>query len=382
MTNLKVPKFVFLGSDALEKAKAEIARLGNNALIVTSPSMIKQGHVMSLINILESMDIKSVVYGEIKSEPTDNHVNQGLDIYRKNRCDFIIAIGGGSPIDCAKAIGAMAVNEGDITEYNGSTFYKAIPPLVAIPSTGGTGSEATNRTIITDTGNNIKMLLKGDVLLPLIAVVDPKFSMQCPLNVTVATGLDALTHAVEAYTSKKAFKESDDLAIKAIRRIFKNLPILLEDLSNEKAREEMALAAYEAGICINNAAVTIVHGMSRPIGAYFHVPHGISNAMLLVKCLSYVVDGGEERFAQLGKAIGLEERYDSTRVLADKFIKALGDFCSLCKVTSLDEYGIDKEAFLLVVDKMAQDAIDSGSPANTLKELTKEDILKVYKSLW
>ena len=305
-----------------------------------------------------------------------------LRIYRENECDFIIAIGGGSPIDCAKAIGAMAVNEGDVTEYNGVTFAKPIPPLVAIPSTGGTGSEATNRTIITDTKKNIKMLLKGDVLLPIIAVVDPEFSMECPINVTVATGLDALTHAVEAYTSRKAFKESDELAIKAVKGIFKNLPILLEDLSNVKAREGMAFAAYEAGVCINNAAVTIVHGMSRPIGAYFHVPHGISNAMLLEKCLSYVVDGGLERFADLGRAIGLEEDGDSVSALANKFIKALGEFCSLCKVPSLEEYGIDKDEFFHVMDKMAQDALDSGSPANTLKKLTKEDILKVYKSLW
>ena len=344
--------------------------------------MVRQGHVKGLKEMLKKMGIGSAVFDDIRSEPTDAHVKRGTDIYKDNECDCLIAIGGGSPIDCAKAIGAMLVNTGNVRDHNGCTFDRPIPPLVAIPSTGGTGAEATNRAIITDTESNIKMLLKGDVLLPRIAVVDPRFSMECPLNVTVATGLDALTHAVEAYTSRKASKESDELAIIAVKRIFKNLPLLVKDLSCAEARREMAFAAYEAGVCINNAAVTIVHGMSRPIGAYFHVPHGISNAMLLDKCLSYVVDGGISRFAGLVGAVGLETAGDSERVLADKFIKALGDICRLCKVPTLGEYGIDKEKFFAVMDKMAQDALDSGNPANTLKELTKEDILTVYRSLW
>lgn len=344
--------------------------------------MVRQGHVKDLKEMLKKMGIGSAVFDDIRSEPTDAHVKRGTDIYKDNECDCLIAIGGGSPIDCAKAIGAMLVNTGNVRDHNGCTFDRPIPPLVAIPSKGGTGAEATNRAIITDIESNIKMLLKGDVLLPRIAVVDPRFSMECPLNVTVATGLDALTHAVEAYTSRKASKESDELAIIAVKRIFKNLTLLVKDLSCAEARREMAFAAYEAGVCINNAAVTIVHGMSRPIGAYFHVPHGISNAMLLDKCLSYVVDGGISRFAGLVGAVGLETAGDSERVLADKFIKALGDICRFCKVPTLGEYGIDKEKFFAVMDKMAQDALDSGNPANTLKELTKEDILTVYRSLW
>ena len=382
MSNLKMPGQSFVGDGALEKAEEAIVQLGKKALIVSGKSMIKQGHVERLEKMLDSHGVGYAVFSEIPGEPTDKMIEAGFDVYMNEGCDFIIGIGGGSPLDSAKAIGILASSGGKISDYNGKVITEPIPPLVEIPSTAGTGSEATPFTIVTDTEKDIKMLLKGDSLMPTVAVVDAMFSMETPRNVTVATGLDALTHAVESYTSKKATPDTDEYAVSAIKRIFEYLPVAVEDGSNKKGRDEMALAAYEAGISFGNSSVTVVHGMSRPIGALFHVPHGISNAMLLTACLSYVADGAYDRFADLADAIGVSAEGDDEKTKAGKFINALGELCAFCQVPTLEAWGIDREVFFANMDKMAQDALDSGSPGNTRKPLEKEDILKIYESLW
>src|SRR5574344_228227 len=182
-------------------------------------------------------------------------------------------------------MGVLLTNGGNLSDFSGRSIENPIPPLVAIPTTAGTGSEATKFTVITDTKKDIKMLLKGDPLIPKLAIVNYEFGISAPKKVTAATGLDALTHAVEAFTSRKANPITDDIAISAIKRIVKYLPIAYQDGDNKIAREQMAIASLEAGVCINNSSVTLVHGMSRPIGALFHVPHGMSNAMLLCTCL-------------------------------------------------------------------------------------------------
>ena len=346
-----IPRTTYMGAGALKSAAEDICALGKRALIVTGKSMIKQGHMETLTKILEKGGVEYVIDSDISGEPTDEMIEYGLAIYKDNACDFIIGFGGGSPLDSAKAIGAMVTNPGKIADYNGNVITRAIPPLVAIPSTAGTGSEVT------------------------------QFTMDMPKSVTAATGLDALTHAVEAYTSKKATQITDIYAVSAVKKIFKYLPVAYEDGTNEEAREAMSVAAYEAGICINNSSVTIVHGMSRPIGALFHVPHGLSNAMLLKECLSFAADGAYDRFAELGRAIGKASAEDSDEAVAEKFIDALGEICKVCEVPTLEEYGVEPDVFKNIMDKMAQDAINSGSPANTRKTVTKEDVIQIYKKL-
>lgn len=378
----RLPEVTFIGENALLSAEEEIAKLGKKALIVSGSSMIKQGHVKTLQEMLEGHDIGSSVFSDIPGEPTDKMIEEGYKVYKEEGCDFIIGIGGGSPLDSAKAIGILATSGGKISDYNGKVITEKLPPIVEIPSTAGTGSEATPFTIVTDTENDIKMLLKGDPLMPKVAIVDPAFSMGTPRSVTVATGLDALTHAVEAYTSKKAFPESDIFALSAVKRIFENLPLVVRDGNDKEARREMSIAAYEAGISFGNSSVTVVHGMSRPIGALFHVPHGISNAMLLKECLSYVADGAYERFADLARAIGLSDGTETEEVLAERFIHEIAELCSFCQVPTLEEYGIDREVFFDNIEKMAQDALDSGSPGNTRKPLDKGDLVSIYKKLF
>jgi alcohol dehydrogenase class IV len=309
-------------------------------------------------------------------------INAGVNIYRNEKCDHIIAIGGGSPIDSMKAIAVIAANGGSISDYMGVEIGGRMPPMAAIPTTAGTGSEATQFTVITDSAAGIKMLLKGNVLIPDIAIVDPIFTLSSPRSVTASTGLDALTHAIESYTSRNAQPLTDTLALDAVKRIFRYLPAAYQNGSYLEAREQMSIAALEAGIAINNASVTIVHGMSRPIGALFHVPHGLSNAMLLERCMNYALDGAFEKFAELGRTVGAADRSDSDVEAAKSFISILRELIKVCEVPSLEKQGINRSEFFSYIEKMTDDAIASGSPANTIKEVKRTDIIEIYMSLW
>lgn len=377
-----LPKKTIMGENALEASGETLKSFGEKAFIVSGKFITKMGTVKILTDYLTELNIKFEIFNDITGEPTDTMIEAGVKAYKDAGCDFCIAIGGGSPLDSGKAIAAMTELEGNICDYMGTSIEGKFPKLVLIPTTAGTGSEATKFSIITDTKNNIKMLLKGEALLPDLAIIDYKFSMTSPKSVTAATGMDALTHAVEAYTSKKANPLTDTYALSAIKRIFKYLPIAYKDGENKKAREEMALAAYEAGVCINNSSVTLVHGMSRPIGALFHVAHGISNAMLIKECLSYVIDGSYEKFANIARAVNEDNDKLSDKEASEEFINELDKICNICEIPTLKEYGINKDEFYKVMDKMAEDAINSGSPSNTIKDISKQDLINIYEKLW
>jgi alcohol dehydrogenase class IV len=377
-----LPKRTIIGDNALEASEKVIKSFGKKAFIVSGKIVTKMGTVKILTDCLTKWGIGFELFNDITGEPTDVMIESGVKAYKEAGCDFCIAIGGGSPLDSGKAIAAMTKLEGKISDYMGVAMEGDFPPLVLIPTTAGTGSEATKFTIITDSEKNIKMLLKGEALLPDLAIIDSKFSMTAPKSVTAATGMDALTHAIEAYTSRKANPLTDTYALSAIKRIFTYLPLAYKNGEDKKAREEMAIAAYEAGVCINNSSVTLVHGMSRPIGALFHVAHGISNAMLIKECLSYVLDGCYERFGAIGRAINAVDNEKSDKEAAEAFLEKITNICDICEIPTLNEYGINKEDFDSVVDKMAQDAMNSGSPSNTIKDITKEDLLNIYNKLW
>lgn len=374
-----VPNKIIVGENALEISKEQIKSFGKKALIITDNMMVKLGNVDKVTKVIEDINLKYEVYSEVNSEPTDEIVEGGINLYKESGCDFLIALGGGSPIDAMKAIGAMITNPGEITDYLGKVIENQPPTMVAIPTTAGTGSEATQFTIISDTKKNIKMLLKGPSLIPNLAIVDPMFTLTAPKAVTAATGVDALTHAIEAYTSRKAQSLSNTFALSAVKKIFENLPVAYEDGSNIQARSEMAIGSLEAGIAFNNSSVTIVHGMSRPIGALYHVPHGLSNAMLLKDCLEFAKDGCVERFDDLAKAIGINA--ETKEEGATLFVEAVKDLCNKLNIMTLEEFGIEREAFLNSLDKMADDALESGSPGNTMRVPSKEDIIEIYKSL-
>lgn len=377
-----VPGQIITGSGALNMAEETLKGLGKKALIVTDKVMIQLGNCAKVEAALKNQGVDYAIYSEIVGEPTDVMIENGLKVYKEEGCDFLVALGGGSPIDSMKAIGSLVVNGGNISDYMGKIIDVEMPPLVAIPTTAGTGSEATQFTIITDTKKDIKMLLKGKVLMPSLAIIDPQFTMTAPPKITAATGLDALCHAVEAYTSRKAQTLSDTFAMSAVKRTFKYLPVAFKDGKNEEARVQMSVAALEAGIAFNNASVTIIHGMSRPIGALFHVAHGLSNAMLLKECLTFALEGAYDRFAELGRAVGVSSDADSDKEASEKFLSAVEAIVKELETPTLAEFGIDKEEFFKVIDKMAFDAMDSGSPQNTMREVTEEDVKQIYRNLW
>ncbi len=370
-----LPGRTIAGKGAL--ARAGLKKYGIKPLIVTGKYTAKSAAAAELLKYAPD----GVVFDGITGEPTVEMINAGVRAYHENSCDYVIGIGGGSALDSAKAVAAMSALGGNIADYMGREISGEFPPMVLIPTTAGTGSEATKFTIITDTDKDIKMLLKGDKLLPDLAVLDYSYTVSSPKSVTAATGMDAFTHAIESYTSRKANPITDTFALSAMKRIFANLPTAYNEPENESAREQMLIAAYEAGVCINNASVTLVHGMSRPIGALFHVPHGISNAMLDIKCLGFAAEGAPERFAAAARAAGASDSPDD-KAAAQDFLNALEKLCRTVGIPTLAEYGIERGKFFAAMDKMADDALASGSPANTIREVTKQDILDIYASLW
>ncbi len=379
---LMIPERVVFGDNALEAAADTIKGYGKKALVVSGANVKRHGILNVLTEHLDRWNLDYITYILAAGEPTTDMVHEGKELFLKNGCDMVIAIGGGSPLDAAKAIAASSKLSGSLSDYVGREIKGDFPPMIMIPTTAGTGSETTKFTIITDPLRNVKMLLKGEDLLPNLAIINAEFTLSAPKEITAQTGIDALTHAVEAYTSRRANVFTDLYALSAIKRIFTYLPIAYRDGENKTAREEMAMAAFEAGVCINNASVTIVHGMSRPIGALFHVPHGLSNAMLIKDALEYVLDGASDRFAMIARAINACDYRVSDKEAAGIFLRELGLLLKHCEIPTLQEYGIDKKDFEAVMDKMAEDAMASGSPSNTMKEVTKEDLQQIYKKLY
>lgn len=375
-----VPK-VFFGEGALKDAASELSVLGKKALIVTGKVITKTGLTKEVQNILSSLKIESVIFNDLPGEPDDKMIISGVQVFKSENCDFIIGLGGGTPLDTAKAISAMSVLPGKMIDYKGKELNGNFAPLVLIPTTAGTGSEVTRYFVFTNTGTKEKLLFKGDALLPKIAIIDYTYTISSPLSITLATGMDALCHAVESYTCRKANPLTDMYCLDAVKRIFKYLPRACADGNDKEARKNMSLAAYEAGVSINGAPTTIIHGMSRPIGACFHVPHGISNAMLAVECLRSVLDGCYEKFAALALAIGAANESDDPKTGAEKFLAALEKLTIELKVPTLREYGLNLEEFAAMEEKMAGDSVASGSPANCWKVLSKEEQIGIYDIL-
>ena len=377
-----MPGHIISGPGALEQAGTWFASFGKNAFIVTDQMMIQLGNCQKLEEVLKAHEVDYHIFSEITGEPTDLMVKKGLAAYKEQRCDFLIALGGGSAIDAMKAVASLAESGGEISDYMGKEIQVKTPPMAAIPTTAGTGSEATQFTIITDTEKDIKMLLKGRVLMPDMAVIDARFTMTAPPKITAATGLDALCHGIEAYTSRKAQPMSDTFALSAVKRIFRYLPKAYRDGKDQEAREQMALAALEAGIAFNNSSVTVIHGMSRPIGALFHVAHGLSNVMLMKECLTFALSGAKERFGDLGRAVGVASENDTDAEAGRKFLAGVEALVKELDIPDLEGAGIQREKFFELIDKMAHDAMESGSPQNTMRDITEEEVKEIYKKLW
>ncbi|MFF5399364.1 iron-containing alcohol dehydrogenase [Peribacillus butanolivorans] len=379
-----MPQTIIYGRQSFEKVGAEAALCGKKALIISDKVMTRLGSVNQCCQYLHDNGVASAVYLGVDSEPTDQYVEESLELFEKESCDLIISLGGGSCIDTGKAIAVLATNGGYIGEYMGGRKIadKAAIPHIAIPTTAGTGSEATDATVITNTDDDVKMMIKQPNFMPLVAIVDPLLTVSSPPHITAATGVDALSHAVEAYLSKRSHPMTDTMALSAMRLIVENIENAYDDGDNIDAREKMSLGALQAGIAFSNSSVCLVHGMSRPIGALFHVPHGYSNAMLLPAVLEFSKEACMERLADLGRIFKTEYKNLSIERAASVAVESVKALCQKLNIPNLEGWGIEEEKFNLSVSKMARDAIDSGSPANNPRVPTKQELEELYHTCY
>ena len=379
-----LPRILQVGAGASQQAGTIVKALEcQRPLIVTDKMMVQLGYVARIQESLTALGIHSDVFDDTVPEPTVSSIQAGVEMVRDGSYDSIIAIGGGSPIDSAKAISILGKYGGVMRDYK---FPRIVSepglPIIAIPTTAGTGSEATRVTIITDETNDEKMLCVGIGFMPTAALVDYELTLSLPARTTADTGIDALTHAMEAYVSKKASLYSDTQAIAAMKLLAPNLRRAFHDGSDRDAREAMMLGSTLAGVAFSNASVALVHGMSRPIGAFYHVPHGLSNAMLLPAVTEYSIPAAPERYADCARAMGVAEVSDSDDQANAKLMTELYAINEELQVPTPEQFGISREHFFGNLEIMAEQAIGSGSPGNNPRVPSAEDIIQIYKKLW
>ncbi|WP_312198756.1 iron-containing alcohol dehydrogenase [Stutzerimonas balearica] len=379
-----LPRLMEVGAGASGQLARVLQELGcSRPLIVTDRMMVELGYVARIAGQLEEAGIASQCFADTLPEPTAASIRAGVEMVRQGDFDSIVALGGGSPIDSAKAIGILGKFGGEMRDYRfPRDVSEAGLPLIAIPTTAGTGSEATRFTIITDETSDEKMLCAGLGFMPIAALIDYELTLSLPPRVTADTGIDALTHAIEAYVSRKASLYSDSQALEAMRLLAPNLRAAFHEPGNRAAREAMMLGATLAGIAFSNASVALVHGMSRPIGAFFHVPHGLSNAMLLPAITAFSIPAAPERYADCARAMGVAAQTDSVEVANDKLLAELRAINQELKVPSPEQFGIARERFFELRATMAKQALASGSPGNNPRVPTEAEIIDLYETVW
>ncbi|MDU3663571.1 MAG: L-threonine dehydrogenase [Clostridium perfringens] len=301
-----MPSISLMGADCLKDAGDQVGELGfKKALIVTDKVLGQIGIVKKVTDVLDNKNIEYAIYDETKPNPTVKNVNDGLALLKEKECDFVISLGGGSAHDCAKGIALLATNGGEIKDYEGvDKSKKPQLPMVGINTTAGTGSEMTLFAIISDEERHIKMALVDKHLTPIIAVNDPMLMLAMPKSLTAATGMDALTHAIEAYVSTSATPITDACAEKAIELISNYLVNAVENGQDVEARDMMAYAEYLAGMAFNNASLGYVHAMAHQLGGFYNLPHGVCNAILLPHVQEYNKATSASRLAKIAKIMG------------------------------------------------------------------------------
>ncbi|MET9403598.1 iron-containing alcohol dehydrogenase [Kitasatospora sp. NPDC002965] len=384
VASLSLPRIMRVGRGAAEELGNVIAGLGlSRPLLVTDAYLVGSGAAERLTAALLKAGLSPRLFSDTVPDPTTDSLAPGLKALHDHEADSVIGFGGGSPMDTAKALALLGVQGGHMRDYKAPRVNLGPAlPVIAVPTTAGSGSEATQFTVITDSGTDEKMLCLGPAFLPIAAVVDVELTMSMPPRLTADTGIDALTHAVEAYVSRKANPFSDGLALTAIGTIGRHLRPAYTDGSDVRAREAMMLAATQAGIAFSNSSVALVHGMSRPIGAHFHVAHGLSNAMLFPAVTAFSVHAAPGRYADCARALGAATAADADEVAAGKLVDALRGLCHDLDVPTPRAHGIDQEAWTRLTPLMAEQALASGSPANNPAVPTADQIQDLYAGIY
>ncbi len=382
--NIVSPRSILVGGGTVSRVAEVLASHGlTRPLVVTDPWMVGSGVVEKVLAPLRAAGLPVAVFSDTVPDPTDTVVEAGTACFAAGDYDCIIGLGGGSPMDTAKAIAILAAVGGHIrTQKAPAAADRAACPVICIPTTAGTGSEATRFTVITDTASDEKMLIAGLGALPLAAIVDYELTLTVPPRTTADTAIDSFSHALEAYVSKRATPVSDMYGERAMRLIGPNLRTVYNEPGNLAAREAMMLGATLAGLAFSNASVALVHGMSRPIGAHFHVPHGLSNAMLLPAVTRYGLSAALPRYAQAARCMGVARENDADQVAGAKLLEELSALNAELRVPRPSAYGIDPDRWNALLPIMAAQALASGSPANNPAVPNADEIIALYQEAW
>ena len=373
---LDVPTAIVHGGGCRQRLPALARELGaTRVLLVTDAGMVKLGVAAEVRGLFETAGLPVATYDGVQPDPTDANVTAGVAACEAHRADLLVALGGGSPIDAAKVIAVRAANPGPLADYTGlhKIQWPGLP-VIAVPTTAGTGSEATKVAIITDTAREVKTMMLSAPLLPRAAVVDFELTLSMPADLTAAVGVDTLTHGIEAYVSRKANAFTDPLALQCVTLTARHLPVAWAEPGNREARAGMMLAATFGGMAFSNSSVCLVHGMSRPIGALFHVPHGLSNAVLLPTVTRYSIAAAADRYAAVARAVGC-----APVALVD-WLEQLNQSLRLPRLSQCR--GVTRDRFDAAVEKMAADALASGSPANNPRVPNAAEIVTLYRQAW
>ena len=382
-----MPRYLQIGKGSLSQLPEILKIIGSvkSPLIVTDKQMVKFGYVKKLQEILLNAGLESNVFDDTIPDPTDTVVLNGIEILKKNKNDAVIGFGGGSPIDTAKAIAVLSQYSKNIQDYKPpSTFDKKGLPIIAIPTTAGTGSEVTHHSVIIDTKSNNfeKISCRGEGFVPLVSIVDYELTLSKPRRLTIDSAIDTLTHGIEAYVSKKATMFSDRMALDTIRLVQENIYAVDKDPKDLKAREGLMLAATLGGLAFSNASICLVHGMSRPLGSNFKVPHGLSNAMLLPTITEFSIDHAKSRYADCSRAGNFALPNDEDDVACEKLIKGLYKINNDFDVPSMKKFGIDEKNFEEELENMATDAEVSGAPNLNPRVPTVNEMVDLYGKAW
>lgn len=373
-----MPNINLIGFGAAEIVGEQVKMFGGKkAFIVTDKKLVKSGIPERIKSNIEKSGIETIIWDGTDPNPTDKNVQDGVEAYKKNNCNIIISVGGGSPHDCAKAIRIIADNGGNIREYEGvNKSQKSATALIAVNTTAGTASEITRFCIITDTSRKVKMAIVDWRCTPSISVNDPVLTKQMPPSLTAATGMDALTHAVEAYTSTIATPVTDSAALKAIEIISKWLLPAYANGDNLKAREQMVYAQLLAGMAFNNASLGAVHAMAHQLGGYYNLPHGMCNAILLPHICKFNMISSPARFADIAEALGENICGLSEIEAAEKAVESIKTLSKNLNIPpNLGEQGVKEQDIKIMADNALKDACLATNP----RILSQEDIIYIYK---
>jgi alcohol dehydrogenase class IV len=381
---ITAPRQIAIGGGALAELPATLARFGlAKPLIVTDPYIRGCGILERAQDVLARAGLSAQVFADTVPDPTTAVIETGVQVLAAGDFDCLVAIGGGSSIDTAKGISVLAANGGRMRDYKvPNEIPQAGLPVIAVPTTAGTGSEVTRFTVVTDTETDEKMLIAGLACCPLAAIVDYELTLSMPYRLTADTGIDSLTHAIEAYVSRRANPFCDGLARQAMGLIAGAIRTACAEPQNRAAREAMMLGATTAGMAFSNASVALVHGMSRPIGAFFHVPHGLSNAMLLPEITAFSAPAALDRYADCARAMGVADKEEGSQAAVARLLDELRRLNRDLGVPSPRDYGIDAARYEELLPTMAHQALASGSPANNPRVPSAEEIVELYRRVY